>query len=202
MRRERPSKAALHDVPRTSLSLFAAGLLGALGVPPLTACGGTTVDRVDGTGGSGGTPRDAGAGGGNGGRAESGGADASLEGAGGSAPVGASGGFFSLGDAGHRPPTVAPIMTDCKNPKPSPGPGGEETGFVECEGGAKHRVRVVECPSSVPRAGECGMDAVAALQQYVSGLHVEADDVDGDDELLAQRACQQVPIAVRLRLSR
>jgi len=174
MRRERPSKAALHDVPRTSLSLFAAGLLGALGVPPLTACGGTTVDRVDGTGGSGGTPRDAGAGGGNGGRAESGGADASLEGAGGSAPVGASGGFFSLGDAGHRPPTVAPIMTDCKNPKPSPGPGGEETGFVECEGGAKHRVRVVECPSSVPRAGECGMDAGPS----VNSCRIDAECTD------------------------
>jgi hypothetical protein len=74
---------------------------------------------------------------------------ASLAGTGGQVATGG-----STGSAGTGSGTGGSLAIDaggylpCRNPTPLLGPGGEPTGYVECDGSSLHRTAQVECPST------------------------------------------------------
>jgi hypothetical protein len=157
---------------RTPLQPWSTALFTALGLSPLSACGGATLNHdetnlVDGgpgrKAGTGGAPAETGipprggAGGltGSGGDSfeERGGAD--PRGTGGAGPDG-SGGAVPDGSGGK----ASPFIEVCRNPTTRKGIDGNPTGFADCEyADTVARVRPTTCGSRLPRAFECAAAA-------------------------------------------
>ena len=160
---------------RTALSPWTAALFTTLGLSPLVACGGSTVDTADRppnpnggaqpNGGSGGNGGDGGVGG-FGARPEGGfpgGGDGGFETDGGfpnggTGPVpggGPNGGGYPGGYGGTAGSAGGPTIPVCQNPKPLLDTYGRPTGFDECLGGSITRPEPRDCTSTAPRPTSC-----------------------------------------------
>ena len=130
---------------RTSLDLFSAALLSALGASSLVACGGSFNGGPGGSAGSGNSP----------------GAGAGGASQGGASPGGASQGGASQGGAGQGGSSGGVNHYPCKNPKDI------GNGVIQCDG-FTHRPEATTCSSQLPRPepfpnappnAQCKMDA-------------------------------------------
>jgi hypothetical protein len=153
----------------TALGPWTAAFFTSLGLSPLVACGGTSVDRTGSNDpGAGGGGRNAGGGGGNagGGGDSVAGGSAGTGGRGNGGHPGGGDGGYSFGGAGGsfggRPGgdggTIGAggaYFRKCVNPTPHLGADGKPTGFVDCAGGSMHRAEKHDCASRVPRTEKC-----------------------------------------------
>lgn len=124
-------------VLRTSFAVYTASFFATLGLTQLAACSGTVSDSN--TGGEKGED-----GGGSGGSASTGGSSGTGgAGAGGVSPGGSPG---TGGLTGYLPCIDSTVL---------PGPDGEPTGYVRCEGASLHRETRQECATVLPRSNAC-----------------------------------------------
>lgn len=160
---------------RTSLGVWRASFLAALGLYPLQSLVACSSDTESNTAGTGGTDSGVtGTGGSTGGH--SGTAGAPQGGSGGNVGTGGntpdasntSGGAGGRADAAAGGADSAGANQACKNPQPIL-VNGQSTGFVRCDSGSFHRTEKKECPTLLPRTVTCGAgpvgDAAIALGQ-------------------------------------